>query len=396
MFLFLIFSLFCGILLYCTPKNRVPAQYAGLILGVIMLYWGFSYINAPDIDGYMDYYAEISTEGWVLDSFYGLAAASMEPGLFIIMQLCKRIVDSYFFFQFVLLSIELLLVFGGLKKLFGGTSQTIVFFLLFLFQIPFFLAAMRQGVAIAIMIFCLPLFQENKFYFYIPLLILAIFFHQSAILLFIIPIFLLLFKKVNPSSQVLNIMYMLVFLGCNFCYAMGISAGNLIENAFGDFVYDSALSTSRSLTVEDSMEASDFGFLKLLEIDICYILFFFSRVVRKDASIRLMGSLFLIYFLINTLVGGIIIHRINYYLTIPYYIVLFRSLYCLLEKVLRDVIYKSDAFKYFVSNTDEKVIQRIIFGVSNLTIYAYMFATYMLQSVSSSNYIFEYHLFDIL
>ena len=372
MFLFLLFSLLCGILLLGVPEYRISNKYVWLVLVVLILYWGFSYANAPDTEGYMDFFNMISGDGWVLDSLYGSAAGGMEPGTFVIMQLCKKVSGSYFFFQFVILSIDLFLTYWGLKKMTNSKTQPVVFLLLFAFGIPMYLSALRQSVAIAIMIFCLPLFRDNKFYFYIPLLILAIFFHQSAILIFAVPLLMFLFGKTKIKWDSLQIFFIVIFVICNICYLLGISAGSLVERVFGDFVYDSSISTNRELSITN-MEESNYGILKIIEIDICYVIFFFSRLVKKDDTLRLFGIMFLVFFILNTLVGGIVIHRLTYYLRIPYYYVLFESLRALMVNGIK------------MKRTP-----------ANMIVYLYMFALFVVQSLIGSKYIFEYHLFDVI
>lgn len=372
MMLFLLFALLWGGLLFRLKENHVNNLFVWISMGLLWIYWGFSYINAPDTAGYMDFFDILSTNGWVLDSLYGSAAGGMEPGTFILMQLCKRISNSYYFFQAIILLIDLGLSFWGLKRLIGKKEQSLLFFLLFTFGIPMYLAAMRQGVAIAIMLFCLPLFRDNKFWIYIPLLVLAIFFHQSAILLFIIPIIMMLLKKANLGGTSARSFSFLLFAICNICYILGISAGDFIENLLGGFVYDSSLSTNRQLSLAGAMEESSFGILKVLEMDVVYLVFFFSKRSWKSDTHNYMGAFFLAYFMLNMLVGGIIIHRLTYYLRIPYYFIVFESL----RYVLRNV------FKWD-------------FRVSNMAIYMYMLALFVIQDLAGGRHVFEYHLLDL-
>ena len=372
MLLLLLFSTLWGVCLFLIPNKEIKAKHVILLLGTLVIYWGFSYANAPDTDGYMDFFDRVLGKGWVLDSLYGSAAANMEPGTFIIMQFCKRISKSYYFFQFVILAIDIILTYWGILKMTKSKELPVTFLLLFTFGMPMYLSALRQGVAIAIMIFCMPFFHNNKFLIYIPLLILAIFFHQSAILIFAIPLFMFLFSKTNIKWDSLQILFIAVFLICNICYLLGVSASDFVERTFGGFVYDSSISTDREMTVEN-IENSDYGILKILEIDFCYILFFFTKLVKKDDILRIFGILFLLFFILNTLVGGIVIHRLTYYLRIPYYYVLFESLRAFMVNGLK--------------------MKR---APANLIVYFYMFALFMVQSVIGSKYIFEFHLFDVI
>ena len=146
----------------------------------------------------------------------------------------------------------------------------------------------------------------------------------------------------------------------------GISASNIIESSFGGLVYDNSLSTSRELAIGDALEESSYGVLKLIEIDVCYILLFFTKLVKRDQATNMMSVFFLIFFILNTLVGGIVIHRLTYYLQIPYYFVLFISLRALMMKVWK-----------------------LNFVTSNIFIYTYMFIIFMIQSASSTTYIFD-------
>ena len=344
------------------------------VLISILVYWGFSYINAPDMKGYMLFFKKISTDGWVLKSLRGTPAGNMEPGLFLIMQWCKKLNNSYFFFQAIMLSINVILAYFGLRKIYGSCKEALVFILLFAVNITFFMSAMRQGVVIALFIFCIPLFVENKWKYYIPILILSIFFHQTAILLFPIPLIWYLCNKITDFHlQSGKWILLSVFIVCNICYFSGFSIGDLIESRFGRYVYDASVSTTRTLRIGHSMEVSNFGILKVLELDVCFVIFFMSNLVEKNNYLKLIGGLVFVFFCMNMLVGGIIVHRINYYLQIPYYMALFASLTSLFTIFLR---------------LDIKLINSII--------YCYMVFMFFLQTVSSSGYIFEYHLLDLL
>lgn len=344
------------------------------VLASILVYWGFSYINAPDMKGYMLFFNKISTHGWVLNSLRGTSGGNMEPGLFIIMQLCKRLNSSFFFFQAIMLSINVILAYFGLRKIYGLTKDALVFIILFAVNITFFMSAMRQGVVISLFIFCIPLFVENKWKYYIPILILSIFFHQTAFLLILVPLIWYLYNKIS-SSHFLSWSWfkITVFIVCNLSYFAGLSIGEFIESRLANIVFDSSVSTTRSLSVGHSMEESNFGILKVLELDLCYAIFCMSNLVEKNNYFKLIGGLVFVFFCMNMLVGGIIVHRISYYIQIPYYIALFASLNLLLTKYL---------------HFDDKL--------SNGIIYCYMVFLYLFQAVSSSGYIFEYHLLDLL
>ena len=373
MLLFLLFVIICGGLLLTVNERHIKKPIIWLSMGVLWLYWGFSYINAPDTPGYMYFFDLVSTDGWVLDSLYGSSAGGMEPGTFILMQLCKRVSSSYYFFQAIILAIDLFLSYWGLRKLLGNDSKPTTFFLLFAFGTPMYLAAMRQGVAIAIMIFCLPLFKNNKFWLCIPLLILAIFFHQSAILLFIIPAVILMMKRLNLKVGSGRFLMFSVFIICNVCYLFSISASGLVEQYLGGLVYDSSLSTNREMTFTGVTEESNFGILKVIEMDVIYIIFFFTKKNWKTDAHNYLGTFFLVFFVLNMLVGGIVIHRLSYYLWIPYSFILFESL------------------SYFF-----KSVFRWDLKLANLAIYLYMFTLVVVQDISSGKHIFEYHLLDIL
>lgn len=343
------------------------------VLGLILVYWGFSYINAPDMPSYIEFFHLLHTDGWVLDSLWGTSAYGMEPGLFLIMQFCKRINDSFYFFQFLMLSINVILSYVGLVRMYDSKKKALIFLLLYVFNITFFMSAMRQGVAISIMIFCLPLFADNKWKYYIPLVLLAIFFHQSALLLIAIPIFNLFFNKFKFSRCFFKNVFWVTFFICNVMYFSGISLDNIIESKLGSFVYDSSLSTSRAMSLEGNMDVSNFGVMKIIEINFAYIITFLLNKIIKNKYWNIIVGLFYIYFVINMLIGGIIVHRINYYLQIPYYMCLFSSL-------------------YYVLNNRLKMSRTMAFG----TIYCYMAILYFIQAVASPDYLFEYNIIDVL
>lgn len=374
MVVFAIFILFWFLLLAKTyrPKEFKKKYVLFSVLSII-LYWGFSRINAVDIPAYMEFFSLISVNGWVLDSLSNTPAYNMEPALFLIMQFCKNISSSYYFSQFVIFFIYISLLYLGLFCLYRKHRVAVANLLMLSVCCQILLYTMRQGFGVSIVLLLSYLTLQKKRLYSLLLILVAIFFHQSSFLLLFIPILWLFYKKMPLDNNIVHKCLFMIFALCNICYFSGISLSTFVEENFGGWVYDTSFSTTRTLAVSGNVEGSNFGVLKILELDFCFVVFFLTDLVRKNETIKMLSGFMLLYFICNLLAGGMAIHRINYFLTIPYYLILFEAFRSVFMKY-----FKFDAF------------------FSSASILVYLVVLYFIQSAGSETYIYEYHLLDLV
>ena len=159
------FSLF-GIINYCTQGKR---KFYCLLYIAIVGFWGLSFTYAPDVYGYMEYfYKEVKT----LPQGVDLEAHGFEIGFNLLAAICKTIIPEYIFFQFILFATEMALVIGGLTKLLSDKQSRLILVLLF-FLYPSMLAATRQGMAIALIIYAIQFIINRNWKCYFGLLSIA-------------------------------------------------------------------------------------------------------------------------------------------------------------------------------------------------------------------------------
>ena len=369
MVLYTLFSLSLFLLLLISKGIKGKSFFA-LSFCVLILYWGLSYIDVPDTSGYMLIYdslnGKLPPDASVTTHFEG--------GFLYLMWLFKRAGANYYLFQFFLFSIESFLVFQGIKKLGVEYRDLGSIVCLLGFWLPIvLLGALRQGVAIAIFIFSLHTLLEKKYGYFILLNCISFFFHKSSIFLLVTPLWFLLTNIIIQK----RILLLILFVFVNVLHLTGFTLLTQIDSFLSLFfsdIADANLSVSEfSIYSESNVGESNFGFLKLLEVDFCFLVALLLYPENDNKAFQLLASLFILFFILNMLVGGIIIHRITYYLQIPYFLLLIRS-------------FKS-VFALF--NTDKQGQYALTF------IYIYL-TNIVLSKPFSASAIHEYHIFDVL
>lgn len=369
----LLFFLYCVslflLVIFCPRRNNRPFWIV-LTTIIIGLFWGFSLIDAPDIPGYQLIYETVSPFG---DPRNGIPYHYEIVFLYLCKYL-KAISSNFYFLQGTLFILELILVvFGFIKLDIRGYRLVASMCLLGFFIETILLGALRQGIVISVFIFSLHFLAEKKYVPYIIACALASLFHRSGLLLILIPLWCLALNFVTKRKGVM----FAIFLVCNAMYLLGFSFSGFMGNAL-TFIWDDVLGSESTLSeyamfVNSGRGYSNFGFLKILEVDFCYVFTFFLKNNEEDDTNGVLPSLFVLFFLLNLTIGGIVIHRITYYLQIPYYLLLFRAF--------------SSAFKR-VGINDSKIVAIIIF------LYVFIFYCITAQPFSI-NAVHEYHLLDL-
>lgn len=363
MIYFALYALLIFLLLMLANDHRKVAL---LVLLSIIAYWGFSLVAAVDISGYMFSFDCMNTHGDPRESFYRVYEGSygeFEYGFLLAMQLSKRIVPYFEFFQLFLFSIEVLLVYLGIKRLdLEDKFSATIMMCMMAFSLSFsLLGAMRQGVAIALFIYSLPFFMEKKYLKCVVCIVLGSFFHSSSILLLVVFVLCWLFDKHRDFFFSRAFLWSL-FILCNVFYAFHLSVGNV----FGGFL--STFSSSYSDYYESFLNESNYGYMKLLEMDGCFIIAFFTSFMKRSNKYFLLAPIFILYFVVNTISGGIAVHRISYYFAIPYAVFLVESLLSLLQNI------------------------GIKSGISLAIVFVYLFITFAYQNSMFGNYPYDYYI----
>ena len=302
-----------------------------LIIVLIALYWGVTYLDTVDMPGYVDLYSQLIKGVAPHNVLWGLSYYSFEPAFLYLMQLFKDFGCPFFVFKTCLLTFEVVLVGIGLKRLLNDYRMTTVFLVaISLFPSFWLMAAMRQGIPIAVFIYVMPDIIKGKYIKPILLILVSSLFHSSGVFLIILILFYLVYKKfvidVDFSFN-LVIIYTAILLFCDVVYLLGISLADFMDKItmalFSDnpFIY-------RDYTIMSNSDDSNYGIMKFAEMNLIYFMTFYFHPQRKaEKSYYFLEALFLIFFVFNTAAGGIIIHRLSYFLTIPYYLLFYKELH---------------------------------------------------------------------
>ena len=249
----------CSILI--SGNKRTKETFIFLFINIV-LFWGMSYIYAADTDGYIEiFYQEIHpiSEGLMLSRL----SRQFEVGYTLAAQICKTITPHYWFFQLSVFSIEIYFFIRGVERLFDRRDAITIIPLLFFF-FPSMLGAFRQGLAIAIFIYALPIINESKPWRYFLWIFIASLFHQSALLL--INVF---FSKYLKSLLSKNWLVIAILLICDafflFLPKLAFDTDSLVS-LLGNESLEMGVKYSRYLEGYYEEGAKDFGILKVLEV----------------------------------------------------------------------------------------------------------------------------------
>lgn len=298
--------------LYFVGQNKVRKSYYYVLFISIISFWGLSFIYAPDTIGYINlFYQEINplNQGLQIDD------RRFEAGYILLAQFFKTISPYYCLFQFIVFSIEMLLIIKGLKWFFNDKMMMMILPLLF-FLYPSNLAAFRQGISLSIFIYSLHyIFSERKWLWFFLLIFIASLFHQSSLLLFVF--FVVRFAKTVLSREWFVI---IVLLLCDLLYFNGVNFFNDSE-MFAAFLSNYSFERGDNyIMVMENYEAESFGYAKVFEINLTVLLFTFC--CRSEKNCELLRFSLLMYLICGLVIGGFIGHRLIYYWHILYYVCL--------------------------------------------------------------------------
>lgn len=308
---YLIYSLlffFIGLLIVTYNINSKIAHY-WYYFGIV-LFWGLAYHYAVDTANYMQYFYCEVTPIW---KGVNLSAGDFEAGFNLVAHLCKTISSEYVFFQMVLFGTIMILIIKGFEKLFDEKTLLLIIPLLF-FLYPKTMSALRQGVAIALFIYALQFINEKRSWRYFICILIAIFFHQSAIFLFVV-----YFARYMKGLLSKNWLILGVLIVCDVLWLLGISISNNIS-FIADFLSEAIDMGDKyvELYMYDDNVRSEAGFAKLVEVNVTVVLF--TLLCPKDKQNELLRFNLVLYVVFMLAFGGLFAHRLIYYFNIPYYI----------------------------------------------------------------------------
>ena len=253
-----------GVGAYFSSQKYSKTVYYFLLYFAIVLFWGISYINAPDTDGYIEKFNfQIQPLGGAIDDQF-------EIGYSLLAMVFKSI-GNYWLFQLSVFAVEVLLIIKGFRHFWDDKLLLMIVPLLF-FVFPMNLAAFRQGIATSLFIYGMQYINAPKLktsLLFFVFVLLAFLFHQSSIIL-ILFYFVRFFKKIVTKDWIL----VAVLLIGNLIWLSGISIVSSFDFLMPLFEGDTLeMGWKYASLIEGATETGTYGFAKVLEMNVAVILF---------------------------------------------------------------------------------------------------------------------------
>lgn len=180
--------------IYQDKKNKWNWYHFLMLL--LILISGFGYRMGGDGMAYLAQYKFYSIDdgfGWEALTRY----PDRMPGWVLLVKLCKCITEDYWLFKLVHATVLNVLIFAGIKRITNMVFTTLLFyFVLIYFDINF--QILRQAISMGLFLYSMRYIQDKKWLKYYFCIILAISFHEGALICLFFP--LLLKIKINKLS----------------------------------------------------------------------------------------------------------------------------------------------------------------------------------------------------
>ena len=140
-------------------SSRVSFNRVSLVMIILVVsgYWGVTYLDTVDMPGYYEMYSLLEKGVNPNNTLFGYSYNRFEPAFIYLMQLCKNVGLPFWGFQSCLLFFEVSLLGIGFYRLLNDDWLLACFLVSISLYLPFWLmAAMRQGIPIAVFLFVLP------------------------------------------------------------------------------------------------------------------------------------------------------------------------------------------------------------------------------------------------
>lgn len=239
---------------------------------------------------------------------------SAEIGYLFINSLFKTLNFSFFGFTLIHSIFFYSCMYIGLKKYISNFNMLIVIFLYKMFYYNTFIS-MRQSIAIAIFFMAMKYIQEKKFFKYMILTIIAICFHEAALIM--IPIYFISNWNITKKQ--------IIILNCIFIPTIVISfLGIPILEKF-QFITNIFSNQDKATALFGATGTSSISIFHSLEYFLIMVLVIFNyeKIIKIDKNAEFIIKIFLIMLPLFTMFRGYeILTRIKDFFTLSYAIIL--------------------------------------------------------------------------
>lgn len=213
---YIILILFYGgasLVYHSSKSDKVHVVLRVSCVALFLLFFGFRGFIGDDWTNYYPMFERTSAQNWE-DMLQAMQDTAFEPGFFMLTLVCKQVSgESYVFYQFVCSLIVLFLLYRFLSR---NLDNIPLGFLLYLCFGGFVMSTnlMRNSISILIFLNAIDFLRRRKAIPYFLLCLLALSFHNSAILYFPLYFF---FHKRCPRW-----LFLLVILGGNAVFLLQV------------------------------------------------------------------------------------------------------------------------------------------------------------------------------
>lgn len=292
-------------------KQKRTVAYKGLLIWFIAIS-ALQYNMGTDMGYYMEWYKNLNTNNW---SFNNLINDNKQhqPGWVALGYLCRFITDDFLLLKLVQATFVNIAIFSFFKR-----ETRYIFVSILLYGLMSYLVVnfnlMRQSIALGFALYgftYLRLKQYKKYYWFV---LLAFLFHNSAIILVLLPLFSLKYTKRNTT--ILISIFILII--CSLYYLN-------IENILLNILY------SGYLGVDISGAGLAYMSRERLGVQSSFSVFSIQRIIMIVSIVYYMrkyndtyfGAFGLIYIFLQILTGFLpILWRFRLYFDFAYYIIL--------------------------------------------------------------------------
>jgi hypothetical protein len=184
---------------------------------------GFQYCMGSDIVIYMKEYDYTTWQDVSLDAIFGFN--NRQLGWIFLVNICKIISNDFVFLKIIQASFVNIVFFIFFKKQSESIFTCILFYAIFLY-LDFNFNVLRQSIAVAIFLLGYKYYIDKSWLKYYMFVFFAIMFHNSAVILILLPLFRLI--NINDKSlNILSVFIVLFYLGTMFFPLTSIFLNNI-------------------------------------------------------------------------------------------------------------------------------------------------------------------------
>lgn len=342
--------LLCAVFVYVfdvkkVRKYRREAYFSLFCFGVLIA--GCRHYVGGDTIRYMRYFESYPL---IQDIFTSVGVEHFNPLWVLLSSIVKTIYDNFVFFQFIHAIIVNGVIFYFFKK-----NTTHIFSACLVYYIYFFLyyntEILRESLSVCLFLLSIPFYEKKKWWKFYIMCTLALLFHTSSIILYLLPIFR------NITFSFVNIMLSIVMI-----FFFSIIFINLMEGISGEF---------QLLMKFEQYRDAGMNFIGTFVQLLKYLFFPLLIIMLNDRGngkrIVQFQSFYMAYIfvsslsLVNTMVGERFLNYFNFIVIIYYVNFLFElkkiyplmlvRFFFILTPLFSPIIFYIEDTSYILSNT---------------------------------------------